>query len=203
MSASTGAARLACTCANGRTRTMLRSSSRVTVEIWMTRARHLGFRHRAETVALLGGLGIAERHAVSERRPHDRVVVEADRRLQRAADEHHGKDAGQDRGRRASASSRGGGRAARWRCCAYRGAPRRRGRSSAAGGVVTGEMPNPRPRFASANALLRARSTECDVAAGIWPLRDSSLAGIRPVSMPAGACERCPQYPKRQADRPL
>ena len=62
-------------------------------------ARDLRFRHRAIAVAFIGDLAVV---AVRKRRANHRIFIEADRRLQRAADEEHGKDAGQNRGRKPS-----------------------------------------------------------------------------------------------------
>ena len=79
----------------------------------MTRRVTLALRHGAEAVALVGDDPASpNRPAVRERRAHDRVFVEADRRLQRAADQAEGKDAGQHRaGEPAQADAAAVGRA--------------------------------------------------------------------------------------------
>ena len=61
-------------------------------------ARHLGLRDGAETVALGGGDGgFAGIALTPEGRAHDEAVVDADRRLQGAADQAEGEDGGQHR----------------------------------------------------------------------------------------------------------
>ena len=61
-------------------------------------ARHLGLRDGAEAVALGGGdRGFAGIALTPEGRAHDEAVVDADRRLQGAADQAEGEDGGQHR----------------------------------------------------------------------------------------------------------
>ena len=75
---------------------MLRSFSRVTVEIWMTR-RVTFVSGTGRKRSPFSATSAFERHAVGERGAHDGVFVEPDRRLQRAADEQHGEKPGQHR----------------------------------------------------------------------------------------------------------